>query len=154
MRFGKLLAALGLAVTMASAAAPASAQDCMTGEVRMFAGTYAPQSWAMANGAILPINQYQALFSLLGTTYGGDGRTTFALPDLRGRVAIGAGAGPGLDNVPLGLMSGYAWTQPRQGTAAAGNDATVGLPTQITNMQPSTALNFIICINGYYPPRQ
>lgn len=154
MTLARRLAAVAVALAALSAAQAAKAQDCFIGEVRMFAGNYAPRDYMMANGALLPINQYQALFSVLGTTYGGDGRTTFALPDLRGRVAIGAGAGPGLDQVPLGLMSGYAWTQPRQGTAAAGQDTAVGLPAQITNMQPSTAINFIICVNGYYPSRQ
>jgi len=66
------------------------------GEIRMFAGNFAPRNWAECNGQLLPINQNQALFSLLGTTYGGDGVTTFALPDLRGRAPIHAGNGPGL----------------------------------------------------------
>ncbi|MBT8219095.1 MAG: tail fiber protein, partial [Bacteroidia bacterium] len=59
----------------------------------MFAGNFAPRGWAFCNGQTLQISQYSALFSLLGTTYGGDGRTTFALPDLRGRVPIHAGRG-------------------------------------------------------------
>jgi microcystin-dependent protein len=63
------------------------------GEIQVFAFQYAPKGWALCNGQLLPINQNQALFSLLGTTYGGDGRTTFALPDLRGRVPLGVGAG-------------------------------------------------------------
>ena len=74
----------------------------------MFGGTFAPRSWALCEGQLLAISQYQALFSILGTTYGGDGRTTFALPDLRGRVAIGEGQGPGLSNRPLGQRSGTA----------------------------------------------
>ncbi len=153
MQIRKWFACVGLAVATLSVTAPASAQDCMTGEVRMFAGTYAPSNWAMADGSIMSIAQNNALFSLLGTTYGGNGTSTFGLPDLRGRVPIGAGAGPGLDQVQLGLKSGYAWTEPRQGTAAAGQDAVVAVPTQITNMQPSTAVNFIICLYGYYPSR-
>lgn len=63
------------------------------GETRIFSFEFAPKGWALCNGQLLPINQNQALFSLLGTTYGGDGRTTFALPDLRGRVPIHAGNG-------------------------------------------------------------
>ena len=63
------------------------------GEIRMWAGSFAPAGWLFCNGQFLPINQNQALFSLLGTTYGGDGRTTFALPDLRGRVPIHVGNG-------------------------------------------------------------
>lgn len=62
-------------------------------EIRMFSFNYAPKGWAQCNGQLLPINQNQALFSLLGTTYGGNGQTTFALPDLRGRVPISVGAG-------------------------------------------------------------
>lgn len=76
------------------------------GGITVFAGNFAPRGWMLCHGQILPINQYQALFSLLGTTYGGDGRTTFALPDLRGRVAIGQGQGPGLTSRPLGQKIG------------------------------------------------
>ena len=62
-------------------------------EIRMMSFQFAPRGWALCNGQLLPINQNQALFSLLGTTYGGDGRTSFALPDLRGRTPIHVGAG-------------------------------------------------------------
>jgi microcystin-dependent protein len=62
-------------------------------EIRIMAFNYAPRAWAMCNGQLLPINQNQALFSLLGTTYGGNGQTTFALPDLRGRVPLHSGSG-------------------------------------------------------------
>lgn len=66
------------------------------GQIIMFAGTFAPRGWALCDGQLLDIARHPTLFSLLGTTYGGDGRTSFALPDLRGRVAVHAGAGPGL----------------------------------------------------------
>src|SRR5580765_2753699 len=62
-------------------------------EVRLFAGTFAPVGWALCNGQLLSISQNTALFSLLGTTYGGNGQTTFALPDFRGRIGVGAGGG-------------------------------------------------------------
>ena len=62
-------------------------------EIRMFSGNFAPKGWALCNGQLLPINQNQALFSLLGTTYGGDGQVNFALPDLRGRAPMHMGAG-------------------------------------------------------------
>lgn len=78
----------------------------MIAEIRMFAGNFAPRSWALCNGQLLSISENQALFSLLGTTYGGDGRTTFALPDLRGRAAMHSGQGPGLSPRPLGQRSG------------------------------------------------
>lgn len=67
---------------------------------------YAPKGWALCQGQLLPINQYQALFSLLGTTFGGNGQTTFALPDLRGRAALSSGQGPGLSNYSLGEWGG------------------------------------------------
>lgn len=76
------------------------------GEIRMFAGTFAPQGWATCDGQLLAISQNDALFSLFGTTYGGDGRTTFALPDLRARVPVHAGAGPGLTPRALGAKGG------------------------------------------------
>jgi len=75
-------------------------------EIRIFAGNFAPRSWALCQGQLLPISSNQALFSLLGTTYGGDGRTTFGLPDLRGRTAIHAGNGPGLSDRRLGSKGG------------------------------------------------
>jgi len=75
-------------------------------EIRLFAGNFAPRGWAFCQGQILSIAQNTALFSLLGTTYGGNGQTTFALPDLRGRTAVGPGQGPGLPNVGLGEMAG------------------------------------------------
>lgn len=76
------------------------------GEIVMFAGNFAPRSWAFCNGQLLPIAQNTALFSILGTTYGGDGRTTFALPDLRGRTPIHPGHGPGLSTYRLGQNGG------------------------------------------------
>jgi len=76
------------------------------GQIIMFAGNFAPRGWALCNGQLLPIASYQALFSLLGTTYGGDGRTTFGLPDLRGRYAMHWGQGPGLSNRPQGQRAG------------------------------------------------
>lgn len=70
--------------------------DPFVGEIRMFSGNFAPRGWAFCDGQLLPIAQNTALFSLLGTMYGGDGRSTFALPDLRGRLPMGVGQGPGL----------------------------------------------------------
>ncbi len=78
----------------------------MIGEIRLFAGNFAPRTWALCQGQLLSIAQNQALFSILGTTYGGDGRTTFALPDLRGRAPIGQGTGPGLSTRNLGARFG------------------------------------------------
>lgn len=80
--------------------------DPYLADVSIFAGNFAPRGWAFCDGQLLPISQYSALFSLLGTIYGGDGRTTFALPDLRGRMPIGPGNGPGLPSYNLGTKSG------------------------------------------------
>lgn len=76
----------------------------------LFGGNFAPRGWAFCQGQILSIAQNTALFSLLGTTYGGNGQTTFALPDLRGRVPIHPGQGPGLSSYSLGQMGGTETT--------------------------------------------
>jgi len=76
------------------------------GQLMLVPYNFAPQGWAFCNGQIMSIAQNSALFSLLGTTYGGNGQTTFALPDLRGRVAVSSGQGPGLQNYSLGEVAG------------------------------------------------
>ncbi len=76
------------------------------GSIALFAGNFPPKNWAFCQGQIMNIAQNTALFSILGTTYGGNGTTTFALPNLQGRVAIGAGQGPGLSNYDLGQTGG------------------------------------------------
>ncbi len=76
------------------------------GEIRMFGGNFAPFGWALCNGQLLSISENEALFSLIGTTYGGDGQSTFALPNLQGRIPIHAGVGPGLSPHQLGEMGG------------------------------------------------
>ncbi|ELS05340.1 microcystin-dependent protein [Xenococcus sp. PCC 7305] len=76
------------------------------GEINIFAGNFAPRGWHFCDGTLLQISQYSALFSILGTIYGGDGRTNFALPNLKLSGAIGAGQGPGLPNHPLGQVGG------------------------------------------------
>src|ERR1700742_2668729 len=75
-------------------------------EIRIFAGNFAPTGWAQCNGQLLPISQNTALFSLLGTTYGGDGKSTFALPNLQGSSPMQAGQGPGLTLRDLGETGG------------------------------------------------
>jgi microcystin-dependent protein len=81
-------------------------QEGFIGEVKMFAGNFAPRGWAFCEGQMMQISKYQSLYAILGTTYGGDGRTTFALPDLRGRVAIHPGTGPSLSTKRLGQQGG------------------------------------------------
>ena len=106
---GRALAALtGGALLARPRAARAAIQGTspFVGEIQMFAGNFAPTGWALCNGQLLSIASNTALFSLLGTTYGGNGTTTFGLPDLRGRVPIHPGQGPGLSARSLGEVSG------------------------------------------------
>jgi microcystin-dependent protein len=84
----------------------ASASEMLLGSIGIFAGNFAPRGYALCQGQLLSIAQNTALFSILGTTYGGNGTTTFALPDLRGRFAVGQGNGPGLNPVTLGELAG------------------------------------------------
>lgn len=108
--------------------------DPFIGQVIMFAGNFAPRGWAFCDGQLLAIANYNALFSILGTTYGGDGRTTFGLPDLRGRVPVHPGSGPGLSTYKLGQKGGAenvtlnvnqipAHNHPSELTLNAGNTA-------------------------------
>ena len=97
---------IGLFAILSMGKANAQQVETFLGEIRMFAGNFAPTGWAFCQGQLLPIAQNTALFSLLGTTYGGNGTTTFALPDLRGRVPVGFGQGPGLSNKDLGQQFG------------------------------------------------
>lgn len=99
------------------------------GQIQPFGFNFAPRGWASCEGQLLPIAQYSALFSLLGTTFGGDGRTTFGLPDLRGRQITGQGNGPGLDNVTWGEKGGAE----RQTLTAA------QIPQHTHNVKGSTA---------------
>lgn len=104
-----LAAALALASVGALSAEPEPARfgnDPFIGEIGIFGGNFAPRGWALCEGQLLAISQNQALFSILGTTYGGDGVTTFALPDLRGRVPLQPGTGPGLSTRHLGEKGG------------------------------------------------
>lgn len=80
--------------------------DQYVGEIRMFAGNYAPVDWLFCNGQMLKIADYNVLFALIGTQYGGDGVNNFVVPDLRGRVPVGQGQGPGLTNYPLASTGG------------------------------------------------
>lgn len=123
------------------------------GQVANFAGNFAPGGWMVADGSLLSIRDHTALFSILGTTYGGDGRTTFALPDLRGRLAVGA------DNLhPLGSVWGSEQVtltgaqMPAHGHTAAGDATGVsGGGQPVDNDQPSLALNYLIATQGAYP---
>lgn len=170
--------------------------DPYIGEIRMFGGNFAPEGWALCNGQALSISEYEALYSLIGTTYGGDGQSTFNLPDLRGRVPIHMGQGTGLSNYTLGSAGGaetvalttnqlpahthQALAQGGPGNVnapggavwASSNNPSVILYAQVTantamaaqttpaggsqphdNLMPYQAVNFIIALNGIYPPQ-
>ncbi len=85
---------------------PVQASDPFLAEIIMFGGNFAPRGWAFCDGQLLSIASHSAVFSLMGTTFGGDGRTTFGLPDLRGRVAVHPGSGPGLSSYSYGQKGG------------------------------------------------
>lgn len=172
------------------------------GEIRLFAAPFAPKNWAYCSGQILAIAQNQALFSILGTTYGGNGQTTFALPNMQSRVAIGTGQGPGLTSVQLGELKGtesntiiasnipqhthtiagvakmLTTTTPANSPTPGGNyfandgspkyktsgtgtmkpaTVAVGLGssggTPVNNIQPYTAISYVICLFGIFPSR-
>lgn len=125
--------------------------QCIIGTVTTFAGNFAPVDWAFCNGQILSISSNTALFSIIGDIYGGDGRSTFALPDLRGRAIVHAGSGPGLSTKRLGQRSGTEISS-AGGSGVFQTDGT-GTKSGVNNMQPYTAINYIICINGIYPSR-
>lgn len=134
--------------------------DPFLGEITMFAGNFAPRGWAFCDGQLLAIAQNDALFSILGTIYGGDGRTTFALPDLRGRTPIHAGSGSGLTQRTLGSKGGAETTTRSAASSVAGpgrtgnvNAAVVSGTGVENNMPPYQTVNYIIALQGVYPPR-
>ena len=162
------------------------------GEIMPVPYNFAPRGWAFCHGQLLPINQNQALFSLLGTTYGGNGQTTFALPDLRGRVAISSGQGPGMSDYSLGeragaesatlsinelpthghavsaaglatdpspagnlpaVQKGHQIYAPAPGSSlAADTVASRGGSQPHNNMQPYLCINYVIALQGAFPP--
>lgn len=128
-----------IAVFLYGFVSPAMA-DPFIGEVKMFAGNFAPRGWAFCEGQTLPISQHQALFSLLGTTYGGDGRTTFKLPDLRNRAPVH----------PATVKSGGA----RLGTPKSGQKVKrSGGDEADPSTQSTLRINYIICLKGIFPAR-
>jgi microcystin-dependent protein len=109
-------------------------------EIRMFAASFNPRFWSYCNGQILSIAQNTALFSLLGTTFGGNGTTTFALPNMQSRVAIGTGQGPGLTPVVLGEVKGSESNTLTTNNIPAHNHAIAGVARMLTTTAPADAL--------------
>ncbi len=114
------------------------------GEIRMFGGNFAPAGWMFCDGQLLPISEYETLFNLIGTTYGGDGQSTFALPDLRGRLPVHQGTGTG-STVTIGQMSGSESVTlnvsqipaHRHSVRAAASSATLTSPSGAVYAQPT-----------------
>lgn len=151
------------------------------GQILMFGGNYAPRGWALCDGQLLNIVDNQSLFSILGNQYGGDGRFQFALPDLRGRLPVAAGSGPGLtprdlaatggaesvalttDQIPAhshnvsGTITFATGDEPaifQGGTGADVSELTdTGAGDSHENTPPFQCINFIIALQGLYPPR-
>ena len=109
-------------------------------EIRIFAGNFAPRSWAFCDGQLLPIAQNTALFSLIGTTYGGDGRTTTALPNLKGRAPMHPGRGPGLTSRRLGQRGGTETITLSEAQMASHNHAFEGSSDPPDSRQPGNSL--------------
>lgn len=110
------------------------------GEIRLFPYNFAPQGWAFCNGQIIPITQNTALFSLIGTFYGGNGSTNFALPDLRGRVAISSGQGPGLSSYVVGEATGFETVTLTAGQLASHAHAVEASAAKATAKSPAGAV--------------
>ena len=126
--------------------------DQFLGEIRMFAGNYAPVDWNFCDGTKLSVSSYPALFALIGTTYGGDGTSTFALPDLRSRLPISMGPGPGLTNRSLGQNGGSeqvvlataqmpTHSHPFTVSTAKGSTSTLGPATVLAGGNDTTSGN-------------
>jgi microcystin-dependent protein len=126
-------------------------------EIRMVGWSFPARGWALANGQVMPINQNTALFSLLGTLYGGDGQTTFALPNLQGRIPMHMGQGTGLTSRAIGNYGGVEFvtrqTTQIPGAPASPVQAAVQLQPQVQTVSPFIVINFIIALQGIYPAR-
>ena len=138
--------------------------EAYLGEIRIFSGSFAPRGWALCNGQMMAITDYQALYSLLGTTYGGDGRTTTALPDLQNRSPMHPGRGPGLPSRRLGeVVESQARTDNVITAVTVGRELTHTETSQRVSIYPvsegsrgtapSLGMNFVIALVGLYPSR-
>ena len=120
-------------------------------EIRMFAGTFAPRGNSFCDGQLLAISQNEALFSLLGTVYGGDGRTTFALPDMRGRLPLHVGTGPGLSPRALGSKGGVETVTITEGQLPTHNHGPMQASTD--NATQTSASGQVLAAVGFDPYR-
>ena len=145
-------AAFGAALFAAAPTAEAGPDEYI-GEIMTVGFNFCPRGTLEADGRLLAISQHSALFSLFGTYYGGDGRTTFALPDLRGRTVIGAGQGPGLSNRVLGQKGGAETSSPGAGNNRNERAGEVSGGSSGTNMQPFLVLKQCVVVQGIYPSR-
>ncbi len=116
------------------------ADEGMIGEIRMFAGNFAPRGWAFCQGQTMELRSNQALFSILGTMYGGDGRTTFALPDLRSKAPVHPGSSSGLPSFQLGRSTSVSANNSLSGGERSYSHGLIGM-------------NYIICMQGIFPSR-
>jgi len=114
-----------------------NAQENFIGEIKLVGYNFAERGWAKCEGQLLSIASNTALFSLIGTTYGGDGRTTFGLPDLRGRTAVGVGRGPGLSDIRWGERFGSEFTTLALANLPSHNHQAFGVSTDGTSATPT-----------------
>jgi microcystin-dependent protein len=149
-KFAMAAAVTGALMAGTAPAAHAGPEEYL-GEIMTVGFNFCPRGTLEADGRLLPIHENTALFSLLGTMYGGDGRTTFALPDLRGRTIVGAGQGPGLTERRQGERGGseMSGTTP----ALAADEAGTPAAQAGTNMPPYLALKQCVVTQGIYPSR-
>ena len=138
------------------------AQDPLIGEIKMFAGNFAPRGWAFCDGQLLSVSSNSALFSLLGTIYGGDGRTTFALPDLRSRTPVHAGKGVNLTPIELGQKGGsesqdlsemYVLEEESKNSKKVRVLGNNGAYKKSYTRSPYLGVKYIIALQGIYPSR-
>ena len=152
----KFLLAAAACGSMLAVSAPeaAAGPDDYLGEIMTVGFTFCPRGTMEANGQLLAINQHQSLFSLFGTTYGGDGRTSFALPDLRGRTVVGDGTGPGLTRRYSGQRGGVERDSTKLPVRINSEEGGVnGEATTGDNMQPFLVLKHCVVTTGIYPSR-
>lgn len=153
-----MLAAVPAAVSaLAAPQAQACSSEDYVGSICITAASFCPTNYLLAAGQSLSIRDYQMLFSLLGTTYGGDGMNTFSLPDMRGRTPVGTGNGTGLAVVALGQKRGSESAALSQAgisnTKEAPDVTSVATAQSIPTVPPQLGLTYCIAVNGAYPPR-